>query len=401
VTSFRYRAVTRGGQRIRGCLQARNLSDLEQRLSRLDLVFINGEETRPLALWPRRRIPRRELIHFGFHLEELTRARVPILEALRDLRDSTRHPRLRETVAALIEGIEGGQTLSLAMSEHPLAFSEVFCALIRAAEQSGTLPDALARLTEALRREDELAGFILRLAIYPAIVLAVILAAVAVAMIWVVPELSRLFLSTGQSLPLNTKILIGLSNTLVRHGHWLLLAVIAALAAAKLLVAKLPGARLCFDRAKLALPVFGRIARYILLARVTSLLATMYASGIPVVTALSSAREAAGNRALRGALERVEDRVAQGSALSAAFSEQGLFPPLLVRMLCIGESTGDLDRALTNVSAFYMRDARDAIARLQVMVEPALTLTLGALLGWVMISLLGPIYDIVTRMNLP
>ncbi|WP_417068238.1 type II secretion system F family protein [Niveibacterium terrae] len=401
MTSFRYRAVTRGGQRISGSLQARNLSDLEQRLSRLDLVFINGEESRPHALWAGWRIPRRELIHFGFHLEELTRAGVPLLEALRDLRDSTRHPRLRETIAALVEGIEGGQTLSQAMSEHPLAFSEVSCALIRAAEQSGTLPDALARLTEALRREDELAGFILRLAIYPAIVLTVILAAVTVAMIWVVPELSRLFLSTGQSLPLNTKILIGLSNALIHQGHWLLLALVASLAAAKLVITKLPGARLCFDRAKLVLPVFGRIARNILLARITSLLATMYASGIPVVTALASAREAAGNRAVRGALERVEDRIAQGSTLSSAFSEQGLFPPLLVRMLSIGESTGDLDRALANVSAFYMRDARDAIARLQVMIEPALTLTLGALLGWVMISLLGPIYDIVTRMNLP
>lgn len=396
--TFRYRAVDRAGLARRGRMPAQNLADLEQRLARLGLVFINGEPARASAPF-HRRIPRRELIHFGFHLEELIRAGVPILDALADLRDSTRHPRLRETLAALIASIEGGQSLSDAMASHPDAFSTVACALVRAGEESGTLPDSLKSLSDALRREDELAGFLLRIAIYPAIVLGVIVAALAVAMIWVVPELARLFATMGLALPLHTRLLIGLSNALIRHGHWLIVALIASGGLARLLVSRSASARFALDRVKLALPVAGRIARKLLLARITALLATLYAAGIPIVQALSSTREAAGNRVVDAALARIEQRIAQGQSLSAAFTETGLFPPLLIRMLRIGESTGALDRALANISAFYLRDAQDAIARLQALIEPALTLILGALLAWVIVSLFGPLYDLVARIR--
>lgn len=398
MSTFSFRAVNRSGHTIRGQMEASNLVDLELRLRHMDLEFINGEAARNSLRLHRDHVPRRELIHFCFHLEQLACAGVPIIDALCDLRDSTSHPGFRATVASIVESIEGGLNLSNAMARHA-AFDPVFCALIGAGEASGKLPEVLASLTETLKREDELAGFMQRLVIYPTLVLSVIFVAIAMAMIYVVPELSRLFLSTGQPLPLHTQLLIGLSNLIVRHGHWLLAGIAAAVLLMRIALHRHIGVRRWMDRLKLEVPLFGKLYRNILLARFASLFSMMYSSGITIVDTMKTAQNVAGNQAMSDALGRVEKLIAEGRNLTAAFTEVGLFPPLVIRMLRVGEATGALDRALANVSYFYERDVREAIARLQALMEPALTLLLGALLGWVMVSVLGPIYDIITRMN--
>lgn len=397
---FAYKAMNPEGRVIRGETDAMNLVDLELRLKRMNLDLISGRAARNVALHRLAQIPLRERIHFCFHLEQLSRSGVPLIDALTDLRDSTEHPRMRSTIGTVVEAIEGGRTLSQALGEHGAVFSPVFCSLIRAGETSGNLPEVLKELTESLKREDELASYVKRLTIYPSIVLMVTLAAVVVSMLYVVPELAKLFRSTGIALPMQTRLLIGLSD-LFRHYWAIILPMLAACGIGVVaLIRSNRAAAMRWDAIRLSLPLWGPVYRKIILSRFASLFAMMYASGIAIIDTVRIAQDVVGNRVLRQALERVEQLIAEGQNVTAAFTSVGLFPPLVIRMLRVGEHTGSLDQALHNVSYFYERDVRESIERLQVMLEPILILLLGGLMMWVAMSVLGPIYDVITRMKM-
>ena len=400
MTPFAYRAVDPRGRIVRGRLDASNLAELELRLSRLDLELIHGKPApRRYAPW-QRQLPRRELINFCFHLEQFLQAGVPIIESLADLRDTIEHPHFREIVTTLVGAIEGGETLSQALERHPQVFDNVFCSLIRAGERAGELPTVLRAISSTLKRDDELAAFTRRIAIYPAIVALVILAAIGIALIHVVPELARLFHSAGQPLPLQTRLLIGLSGFVRSYGWLLLGAAGLGFIAFRHALASRPAFRLWFDGTLLRLPLLGDVRKKLILARFTGLFALMYSSGITIVDALNVAEDVVGNAALKEGLTRVGHGIERGLKLSEAFGAVNLFPPLVTRMLRVGESTGALDASLANVSYFYERDVREAIERLQAGIEPALTVILGMLLLAVMSAVMLPIYDIVTRMKI-
>lgn len=395
---FAYRAMNPQGRIVHGELDAANLVDLELRLTRMELDFIHGRPTQRARLLRSGSVPRQELINFCFHLEQLTRAGVPILEGLTDLRDSTDHPRFREVVAGLVESIQGGRSLSEAMNEHPEAFDGVFCNLIRAGETSGNLTQVLHDLAASLKREDELAAYARKIVIYPAVVVVVLVGAVTVSLLFVVPELAKLFRSTGQDLPLQTRLLVGASNGL-RNYWWAVLGIAAgAFFALRLAIATRPEARLWFDKLLLRLPLLGDIRRKLILARFVGLFSMMYASGITIVTALRSAEDVMGNAVLRQGMQRVGELIGEGHNVSSAFHAVGLFPPLVTRMIRVGENTGALDAALANVSYFYDRDVRESVERLQALLEPMLTLLLGGIMLWIMMAVLGPVYDIITRL---
>jgi len=396
---FAYRAMDTNGRILRGETEALNLIDLEMRLQRMQLDLITGKPARAHAGFGSTRIPLRERIHFCFHLEQLSRSGVPLVEALADLRDSTENPRFRQVVASIVESIEGGRSLSQALGEQGQIFDGVFCALIRAGESSGNLPDVLRELTESLKREDELRSFLAKLIIYPSIVLLVTLSAVATSMIFVVPQLSRLFQSTGQTLPLQTRILVGVSNFLVNFWPAVLVVLIFGTIGMILWIRTSPRAALRWDQLKLAAPLVGDVYRKVILSRFATLFAMMYSSGIAIIDTIRVAQDVVGNREMRDALIRVEQAIAEGQNVTAAFSSARLFPPLVIRMLRVGEHTGSLDQALKGVSYFYERDVKESVERLQTLLEPMLTILLGALMLWVAMSVLGPVYDIITKMK--
>lgn len=396
---FDYKAVSVEGRMTYGRLDAINLVDLEMRLKRMNLDLVTGNPIQHRALFGTRSVPRPELINFCFHLEQLTRAGVPILEGLTDLRDSIEHPRFREVMAGLIESIEGGQTLSQAIAEHPDIFSQVFGNLIRAGESSGQLPEVLASLTESLKWEDELASQTKKLLMYPAFVATIVLSATFFLMIYMVPQLKLFVKNMGHVLPPHTKLLFFISDLLVDYWYVFLLLPIIAVIAGQLILRGNPLARMRLDGIKLRLPVVGPILKKIILARFSSTFAMLYASGIPVLESIRSTQNVVGNHVVRRALERVEQSIREGQNVAGAFRDVGLFPPLVVRMLRIGESTGGLDKALLNVSYFYNRDVRESVGKAQALIEPMLTLFMGALLGWIMLSVIGPIYDVISKIK--
>jgi len=397
---FTYKAVDPDGHTTTGRIDALNIVDLEMRLRRMDLDLVDGSPLSNKTLFGQKNIPRRELIHFCFHLEHLVKSGVPILEGLADLRDSLENPRFREIVASLVEGIEGGQTLSQAMDAHPRIFDKVFVSLIRAGETSGRLPEVLHSLSETLKWEDELASQTKKLAMYPAFVGTIVIAATFFLMVYMVPQLKQFVRNMGEALPMQTKALFFVSDLLVTYWYVALLVPILLVLGIKLVLHNNPLARVRFDGIKLRLPVIGDILRKIILSRFASTFALLYSSGIPILESIQTTQDVVGNLVVRRGLERVEQLIGEGQNVTASFHRTGFFPPLVIRMLRVGESTGALGEALTNISYFYNRDVKESVEKMQQLVEPLLTLLLGSLLGWIMLSVLGPVYDVISRIKI-
>ena len=160
-----------------------------------------------------------------------------------------------------------------------------------------------------------------------------------------------------------------------------------------------PLARLRLDGMKLALPIFGPILKKIILSRFANTFAMLYAAGIPILESIRTTQDIVGNRVVRKALVRVEQSIREGQNVAGAFHDAGLFPPLVVRMLRVGENTGGLDKSLRNVSYFYNRDVKESVEKAQTLIEPMLTLFMGALLGWIMLSVIGPVYDVISKIK--
>ena len=397
---FAYRAVNAQGKNVAGRVEAANLFDLEQRLARMDLDLITGAPTEHRSrLIGGGRVARPDLINFCFHLEQLAKAGVPLLEGLNDLRESVENGRFREVISGLIESIEGGKTLSSALGEFPEVFSKVFVSLIRSGEQTGKLAEVLASLTESLKWEDELAAQTKKIVMYPAFVASIVVLVFFFLMIYLVPQMVGFIRNMGQDLPLQTRILIHVSNFFVGYWWAVILAPILAWGGLKAAASYNPAVQLAIDRYKLSAPLVGPILRKIILSRFASSFAMMYGSGITVLDAIRSCEEIVGNKVLENALRTAGQQIAEGKNMTAAFADLGLFPPLIIRMLRIGEGTGALDTALLNVSYFYNRDVRESIGKVQAMIEPVMTILLGLLLGWVMLSVLGPVYDAISKMK--
>jgi type IV pilus assembly protein PilC len=399
VPLYTYKAVNPDGRLVFGRIDAINLVDLELRLRRMELDLVSGEPLSNRSLLGSGGVPRREIIHFCFHLQQLVRAGVPVLDGLTDLRDSLEHPRFREVVASLIESIEGGQTLSQAMDSHRRVFNHVFVSLIRAGETTGRLPEVLHSLNESLKWEDELASQTKKMMAYPAFVGSIVLAATFFLMVYLVPQLKLFVKNMGQVLPMQTKILFFVSDLMVAYWYLLLLLPALAVLAVRFLLHSNPLARLRFDGIKLRVPVLGNILRKIVLSRFANTFALLYSSGIPILESIRTTQDVVGNLVIRQGLERVEQLIGEGQNVTAAFHSTGFFPPLVIRMLRVGENTGALDDALLNVSYFYNRDVRESVQKMQQLIEPLLTVVMGGLLGWIMLSVLGPVYDVISKIK--
>jgi len=398
---YTYKAINQDGKASMGQIEALNMIDLEMRLKRMGLDLVTGGPTRRGASLMRRgAIKREDLINFCFHLENLLRAGVPLVESLTDLRDSSENARFREVISGLVESIQGGVSLSAALADYVDIFSPVFISLIKAGEATGRMPEVLISLTETLKWEDELAAQTKKIVMYPAFVGSIVLMVTFFLMIYLVPQMVGFIKQMGNQLPIHTRALILVSRFCVEY-WWVILATPAILFfGIKFAAENNPIVRYQLDLAKLHAPGVGNILQKIILSRFASTFALMYSAGITILDAMKNSEEIAGNVVIREGLRLVGQEIAEGKSVTNAFQNVGLFPPLVIRMIRVGETTGALDNALLNVAYFYNREVREAIGKVQVMIEPTLTLVLGAILGWVMLSVLGPIYDMMTKVKI-
>ena len=401
MATFNYRAIDQTGRYAQGQMDAINEVDLEIRLERMGLDLITFKSTeKSKKLFSQNKVTNRDLVMFCFQLEQLTSAGVPMLEGLNDLRESTANPYFQKVLGSLAGDVEGGKMLSQAMAEHSDVFDEVFVNLVVAGEQTGQLPKVFDNLCNTLKWQDELLGQTKRLLAYPLFVFVIVMAAVTFLMIYLVPEMVKFLNSLGQELPLNTRILIFISSAFVKY-WWLILAtpivVITGIAA---YIRQSPEARYKFDYLKLKLPITGEILQKIIMARFARYFALMYQTGIPILQAIKTCENIVGNRVVADALSRAHAQINAGDSMSESFQNAGLFPPLVVRMIKVGENTGALDKSLLNVSYFYDRDVNELMQKMLKLLEPALTVVLGLILAFIMMSVLGPVYDSFGKMKL-
>lgn len=395
---YQYRALDQHNRIYRGQQQAANITDLELRLNRTGLTLIRAKACANTA-HRRHKIARRDLANFCFHLEQLTEAGVPLIESLIDLRDSTEPQHFRDILASLIEDIEGGLPFSQALEKYPYIFDSVFVHLIKAGETSGKLPAVLRHLTSNLKWQDETAAQTKKILIYPVFVGSLVISVVIFLMIYLVPQLVEFVADMGQTLPWNTRTLLAASHFLAHYG-WILI-VIAFLAAGmiKMHIRRNHAFRVRAHRWQLRIPLIGPIMHKIILARFAHFFAMLFSAGIPVLECLRISGGIAGNAAIAEDLDLLTKQVYAGAGITASFQEARLFPPLLLRMLRIGEMTGALDTALLSVAYFYDRDIKESIERIHALLEPSLTVVLGLILAWIMTSVLGPIFDTIGQIR--
>jgi len=398
--AFKYFAIDHAGTHVRGRMDAANENDLEQRLRRMGLDLVNSRATVTSPLFNLgQRISRQDLINFCFHLEQISRSGIPLLEGLADLAQSTDNKRFREVLSAAHEDMEGGKLLSEALAQHPRVFDELFVSLIRTGEQTGNMQEVLRDMANNMRWQDALVAKTRLLLLYPSIVLVVVTAVIFFLMLYLVPKLVSFLATMNQALPLQTKLLIGASQ--VFADYWLLLlgGPLLLLFAASTAVQTNVRARLYWDYLKLNLPLVGPALQQLLMARFANYLALLYRSGITILDALAACEGVVANRYVANGLQRAAQQVSAGESLTESLRNLGLFPPLVIRMMRIGETTGALDEALLNVGYFYRRSVEDWVERALKLLQVGLTGFLAMILAFIIFAVLSPIYDILGKLS--
>jgi type IV pilus assembly protein PilC len=399
--TYNYKAVDQKGLPANGQVDAANEIDLELRLDRIGLSLLTFREAKKTApVFNTNKVGLQDLVMFCFQLEQLSSAGVPLLEGLADVRESTANPYFQKIIGAVVSEVEGGKMLSQALADHPRVFGDVFVSLVRAGEQTGKLPLVFENLATTLKWQHELISQTKRLIAYPLFVLFVVIGAVTFLMIYLVPQMVSFLGNLGQELPTQTKILIFISGLFV--DFWWLLLALPIITAVSIGVGLKQSARFRyqFDYMMLHMPVTGPILHKIIMARFARYFSLMYETGIPVLDAVRTCQDIVSNKVVANALERAYQQINAGDSMSESFRNAGLFPPLVVRMIKVGENTGALDKSLSNIGYFYDRDVNESIEKMLKLIEPALTVVLGGILAFIMFSVLGPVYDSFSRLKL-
>ncbi len=393
---YKYTAMDSLGKIRKGSMQAVNILDIESRLEKESYDLIDCNEAKESRFkFGTNKVTRKETIGMLFQLEQLTKAGVPLLDGLKDLRDSSVAGHYRNVLTGIIDGIEGGKKFSDALEEFDNDFDSVFVALIRVGEESGELPKILSDMANTLRWLDDLIAKTVKIMVYPAIVGVVVLSVTIFLMVYLVPDIVGFIKDMGTEIPFHTKLLIQVSNFFSNHILLILLSPIIAFIALKISSKKHPPTKRAIDRIKLKVPIFGETIFKIKLARFSGYMALLYSSGITVLRSLEICQTLVDNAVFEDAIEKVKTKIYEGNKISESFESVNFFPPIVIRMIKVGETSGNLDEALLNVSSFFNKEVQEAIDKIEPAISPVLTVVMGVLLGWIMISVLGPVWDAV------
>lgn len=345
-----------------------------------------------------KRVPNRELVVFTRLFATMVGAGLPIVQSLDVLARQTENEALRHVIRSMVADVEAGSSLAEAMSRHPAAFPALTVDMVAAGEAGGALDTILFRLADYLEKNEALARKVRSALVYPAMIVVVAVPAVVVMMLFVVPTFETMFASAGVSLPLPTRMVIGLSEALQKW-WWALLGLALGLAAAGRHAWRTGRGRLAADRFMLGVPVAGSLVRKAAVSRFTRTLGTLVASGVPILDGLAITAKTAGNRVVHDAVMQARASIAGGDTIADPLAESGVFPPVMVRMVQVGEQTGALDEMLARIADFHDQQVDTAVAALLAAVEPAMVVVLGLVVGGLIVSLYLPIFEMMTAVG--
>ena len=395
---FNYRAIKGTGELVQGTLVAETEPALLAQLRRMGClpIHVSAKEGATSASWlllRRRGTSSSDRLIFARQLATLVRAGVPLDRSLSLCRDLAEKPALEAVIAVTLKELRSGQSLAHSLAANPRFFPPLYVAMVRAGEASGTLPAVLDRLVEFEEFSAELRGYLISALIYPMVLLAVGSVAIAFLLGFVVPRFAQIFQEAGKELPLPTQILMDVSRAFRAYG-WIAALVIVVTVLLFTRWVRTESGRLRWDQWRLKAPLLGDVGLKLEIARFAKTMGTLLNQAVPIISALRLTREVLSNRRVAAAVEPLIQGVKRGQGLAGPLAETGMFPALAAQLMTLGEQTGKLDSMLLELAAIYDREVRVATKRLVALVEPAVILAMGLVVGTIVISTLLAIVSI-------
>ena len=399
MATFTYSARNRQGEIQNGEIDAASPQDVQAALRRQNL--------QPIRVAPKKKaagitfgsgIKTRDIVIFTRQFATMINSGLPLVQSLDILAKQSENKALAAVIEQVLGDVESGQTLADAMRKHPKAYTDLYVNMVAAGEAGGILDTILLRLATFLEKNDALVRKIKGAMIYPGVIFSVAIGAVAVLLIFVIPTFQTMFESAGVPLPLPTQIVIGMSKVL--QSYWW--AIIGAIVAAVFIIRayyKTSGGQLVIDRIMLYFPVMGDMLRKSSVARFTRTLGTLVASGVSILDGLEITARTSGNRVIHDAIMQSRTSIAGGETISAPLRESGVFPPMVVSMINVGEQTGGLDEMLTKIADFYDEEVDAAVDALLSAMEPIMIVVLGVVVGGMIVAMYLPIFDMINAVG--
>lgn len=403
--TFNYVAINEQGRQITGTLEAADSSAAARALEAQDLmplkISAGAAETKSRgaaladgAKPKRRKITDRDIIDFTRQLVTLLKAGVPILASLETLSGQADNPAFAEIVMQVASDIAGGMDLSAALAKHPKVFSELYVNAVKAGEAGGVLDEVLTRLTGVMKRDAEVRRQVKSALRYPIIVVTGMVIAFLVMVTVVVPKFAKIFAQVGMELPLPTKLLIFVANVLFNY-YWLIALVVGAVVFGVRKYLSTETGRYRYDAFILKTPIFGPLVLKTAMTRFTSMFETLSRSGLPILQIFHIVSNTIGNKILGEALLKAAEGIEHGRGVAVSLAETNLFPPLVVRMISVGEESGAIDDMLGNIAEYYDSEVRSAVDGLTAMIEPLLTVGMGVMVTVLALAIFLPMWNMI------
>jgi general secretion pathway protein F len=405
LAQFQYRAVDAQGKLVEGTIDAGEVPAVVARLHDRGLIPLNiGEATagtRPkarrvtlpaLPTFGGKRVKRRDLLVMTQELTALVSAGLPLDRSLATLADLTAHAELKRVITEVLHAVQGGKSLAEALAAQKV-FPPIYVNMIRAGEAGGFLETALARLEEYLDRSQQLRDDVTSALTYPVLLVCILGGSLVFLLVYVLPKFSALFADLGKAVPLQARIVIGVSDV-IRAYWWVLLGGAGLAVGAARYTMSTPRGRYGWDQWRLRIPVVGSLLRRMEVASLARTLGTLLKSGVPLLQSLTIVREIVGNQVIARALGEVEVGAREGAGIAAPLAHSGVFPQLAVQMIGVGEETGRLDELLIKVADHFDREVRTAIQQFTRLLEPALIVIMGLAVGSIVVSMLSAIFSL-------
>lgn len=390
--TFRWLGRNGRGERVRGEIYGHNEQDVRQQLSSQGVV-VNRITRRRNLPGMGQRLKGRDITLFARQMATMIRAGVPLLQSLTAVANGIRKPALRHFVETLKRDVSSGMSFSRALADHKRHVGPLFVHLIEAGEQAGALDRMLERVADHKERMDALRARVLKAMYYPTAVITIGLGVTALLLIKVVPQFESMFASADADLPGPTRVTLALSEAAQNSWWQALLIAIGGILLLRRILKRSPGMALRVDKILLRLPILGPILERTSIARFARTLATTFAAGVPLMSALETAGGVCGNRAYENAIKTLRLDVSAGQQLHFAMRSTNLFTPMALQMVAIGEESGSLETMLNKVADFYETDVENRVDSLTSLLEPLIIVVLGTLVGGVMISMYLPIFE--------
>lgn len=391
---YRYIAKDRQGVTVTGSIELPTESDVIEALHKKDLVVVSIQlEKKKFKMMRDRKTKLDDIVIFSRQLATMIDAGIPLVQALGILAEQIDNKSFKQIIASVRRDIETGMSFCDSLSKHPAAFSELFINMARAGEASGMLNDVLDRLATYLEKTASLIRKIRSSMVYPTVVVIMAILITTLLLLKVVPTFKGIFEMLGGKLPLPTLILIGVSDFLRRFFPlFLLISILVGFLFARLI--RTEKGRYNFDKSKLKLPVLGQLFRKVAVAKFSRTLSTLVKSGVAILAALDIVGKTSGNKVVEEAVSNCRIAVREGEPIAAPLAKSAVFPPMVTRMIAVGEQTGQLEKMLTKIADFYDEQVDAAVAALTSMIEPLVIAFLGIVIGGIVIALFMPIFKI-------